>query len=511
MTLERILLVTAILLLASIFASKASSRLGIPALLLFLIVGMLAGSEGPGGIYFDDPRLAQSLGVVALIFILFSGGLDTNWSFVRPALWNALSLATLGVVLTALLIGGFASAVLGFSWLEGLLLGAIVSSTDAAAVFAILRSRGAGLRGQVKPLLELESGSNDPMAVFLTTALVRLLTSPTASVVDLIPMFVLQMVFGAMLGYLFGRGAVAIVNRVRLESEGLYPVLTIALVLLTYSATTTLGGNGFLAVYLAGLVMGNSGLIHRRSLLRFHDGLAWLMQIAMFLTLGLLVFPSRLLPVVGGGLLLSAFLILVARPVSVFLSLLASRIGWREKSMVAWVGLRGAVPIILATFPLLAGIPQAGTIFDLVFFIVLTSVLIQGTSLALVARWLGVHEAVRTRPRPPLEFEPTHEIEGDLVEIELPPDSPTAQRRIVDLGLPKGALLVLIGRGNNFFVPSGGTVLEAGDTLMVLADPESLEQVRRLLAIAPEPPPDTPEAVAPVEQRETPGSGSRGT
>lgn len=481
MELGQFFLIAGILLIASIIASKATGRAGVPALIIFLLVGMLAGSEGAGGIYFNDPALAQSLGVSALIFILFSGGLDTNWSFVRPSRWGALSLATVGVALTALLVGVFANRVLGFSLLEGLLLGAIVSSTDAAAVFAILRSKGVGLRGQIKPLIELESGTNDPMAVFLTTALIGLLTIPGATAVSLIPMFIQQMLLGAVFGYLFGRLAVTLLNRINLEYEGLYPVLTIGFVLVTYSLTDLVRGNGFLAVFLAGLVLGNSNFIHKRSLLRFHDGLAWLMQIVMFLTLGLLVFPSRLLPIAGQGLLLSIFLILIARPIGVFVSLLPMRIGLRDKAMVGWVGLRGAVPIILATFPLLAGIPAASTIFNLVFFIVLTSVLLQGTSIPLVARWLGVDEAVRIRPRSPLEFEPTQGIGGDLVEIEIAPDSVVVGKQIVELGLPAGALFVLIGRDEKFVVPGGNSVLQAGDSILLLADDDSLVRIRQLL------------------------------
>lgn len=335
-SIEYVLVGGSLLLLISIIASKASSRLGVPALLLFLLIGMLAGSDGPGGIYFDDPRLAQSLGVVALTFILFAGGLDTDWESVRSVLWKGLSLSTLGALLTAVLVGWFATIALNFTWLEGLLLGAIVSSTDAAAVFATLRSKSVGLRGQLKPLLELESGSNDPMAVFLTVGFSRLLIDPTASVIDLVPMFIQQMALGAILGYVFGKGMILLVNRARLEYEGLYPVLTLALTLLTYGVTTSLGGNGFLAVYLAGLIMGNSDFIHKRSLMRFHDGIAWLMQIAMFLTLGLLVFPSRLPPVAGTGLLIAAFLMVVARPVSVLVTLLFARCSLREKLMVWW-------------------------------------------------------------------------------------------------------------------------------------------------------------------------------
>ncbi len=480
-SIEYILIVASILLIVSVIASKASGRLGVPALLLFLLIGMLAGSEGLGGIHFDDPWLAQSLGVVALALILFSGGLDTDWNYVRPALRSGLALSTLGVLLTATLAGGFATVVLGFSFLEGLLFGAIVSSTDAAAVFSVLRAKGLSLKGQIEPLLELEAGSNDPMAVFLTIGLTGVLMNPNASLIGLIPMFLLQMTLGAALGYVMGKGMTLIVNRSRLEYEGLYPVLTLALVLLTYGATTALGGNGFLAIYLAGLVMGNHDFVHKRSLMRFHDGLAWLMQIAMFLTLGLLVFPSRLVPIIGEGLLLALFLMLIARPVSVFITLFFTKIALREQSMVAWVGLRGAVPIILATFPLLAGLPEADLIFNLVFFIVLTSVLLQGTTLQLMARWLGVVAPLPVSHHYPLEFIPEISINSRVVELAVPPQSLIAGRSIMELDLPKGALVVLISRDNDSFVPSGGTRLQAGDKILILTDNTSLSQVQSIV------------------------------
>jgi cell volume regulation protein A len=276
---------------------------------------------------------------------------------------------------------------------------------------------------------------------------------------------------------------VLLLNQLRLGYEGLYPVLLLALVLLTYSVTAWIGGNGFLAVYLAGIVVGNRSVIHQRSLRSFFEGLAWLMQIAMFLTLGLLVFPSQLFSVAGSGLLMSAFLLLLARPLSVFLALAPFRMQWRKVVMVGWVGLRGAVPIILATFPLLAGIPEAKNIFNLVFFVVLTSVLIQGSTIPQMARWLRVAAPLPARRRSPLVFEPTEGIRGDLVEIDLPAGSPGVGRRLVNLGLPPGTLMVLIGREQRFFVPDGSTVLEAGDTLFVLCTSEALRQVKGILGI----------------------------
>lgn len=478
---EYILLGAAVLLLLSIVASKASGRLGVPSLLLFLIVGMLAGSDGPGGIHFDDPSLTQLIGVVALSFILFAGGLDTNWGSVRPVLWQGVALSTVGVFITAVLVGWFAASILDFSLLEGLLLGAIISSTDAAAVFAVLRSKKVSLKGPLKPLLELESGSNDPMAVLLTIAFISMLTRQDISFAALIPMGALQLALGAALGYVIGRGMIALTNNIKLEYDGLYPVLSLSFVLLTYGLTAALKGNGFLAVYIAGLVMGHRKFIHKRSLLRFHDGLAWLMQIAMFLTLGLLVFPSRLIHVISAGLLISAFLMLAARPLGVFLTLLPFRMGVREKTMVSWVGLRGAVPIILATFPLLAGIPKADMIFNIVFFIVLTSALLQGTTIPWVARRLGLDAPLSSVPAAPIECEPTGTMRCDLAEVKVSRVSTVAGKQLVEIKLPEGALIVLIGRGNEFFVPGGGTVIEPGDRLLLLADRDALATVRSLV------------------------------
>jgi potassium/hydrogen antiporter len=399
--LEHLLLGISTLLLLSVLASKASGRLGVPALLVFLVIGMLAGSEGPGGIEFDYPRLAQSLGVVALTLILFSGGLETHWHSIRPVLWSGIALSTVGVILTAAFVAWFAASLLDFSVLEGMLLGAIISSTDAAAVFAVLRASQARLRGHLTPLLELESGGNDPMSVFLTVGVIALLAQLNTPVSSLLPLFLQQMTLGALIGYSMGKAMVFLIDRVRLEHEGLYPVLSLALALFTYGITAAAGGSGFLAIYLAGLILGNSEARHRDYLTRFHSGLAWLMQILMFLTLGLQVFPSRIVPVIGVGLVLSIFLMVVARPASVFLTLLPAEFTLKEKLLISWVGLRGAVPIILATFPLIAGIPKAEMIFNLVFFIVLTSILLQGTSLPIVARWLGL-SAPEIRAVPPL-------------------------------------------------------------------------------------------------------------
>jgi cell volume regulation protein A len=475
------LLVAGVLLLCAVVASKASSRLGVPALLLFLGLGMLAGSDGPGGIALDDYELVQSLGVVALAFILFGGGLDTNWSDVRPVLVPAIVLATVGVAVTALVVGAVAVVVFDLSLTGGILLGAIISSTDAAAVFSVLRSRGVGLRGRLRPLLELESGSNDPMAVFLTVAAIELLTEPDVSVVELLPMFFQQMVLGLVFGYGIARAAVVAINRLHLGFDGLYSVLSVAVVIVVYGATAVLGGSGFLAVYVAGLTMSTRQFLHKRSLVRFHDALAWLMQIAMFLALGLLVFPSDLDDVAGRALLMSAVLILVARPVAVLLALLPLRFGARDSMLVSWVGLRGAVPIILATFPLVERLPQSEVVFNTVFFITITSVLVQGTTIPAAARLLGV-AAPTIRASPTIaDVVRRGALTKDLVEMTITGTSPAIGRQVVELGLPEGVLIVTLTRDDDLIVPQGATVIEPGDELLVLVDPDTVGTARALL------------------------------
>lgn len=482
-TIEQALVIAAVLLVISVFSSKASGRLGVPLLVLFVVIGVLAGSESIGGIYFADAWIAQSVGVVALVLILFAGGMDTVWSQVRPVLKEALALSTLGVAITALVVAVFAVYVLGFRWLEGLLLGAIVSSTDAAAVFSILRDKAIRLKYRLEPMLELESGSNDPMAVFLTLSFTQLLVNPNAAPLDFVWLLLLQGALGLAFGYGIGRAAVYVINRLNLRYDGLYLVFTIAVALLSYGVTASLMGSGFLAVYITGIVMGNSEFVHRRSLINFHDGVAWLMQIVMFLTLGLLVFPSQLVPVAGLALLTALVLMLVARPVAVAITLLFSGRTWREKALVSWVGLRGAVPIILATFPLLAGVPKANLIFNLVFFVVLTSVLIQGTSIPFVARLLRLNV---TEDSPPARFtsEATFtSLRNALTEMEVPSQSPAIGKLILELHLPEQALVILLGRNGEKIIPSGRTEIRAGDHLLVLGNAEDIATVLTILGI----------------------------
>lgn len=390
---ENILLVGSVLLLLSILGGKTTSRWGVPTLLFFLLTGVLAGSEGIGKIPFDDPPLAQIIGIIALNFILFSGGLSTNFRHIEPVLKKGLALSTIGVLLTAGSVGLFVHFVLGFTLPVGLLLGAIVSSTDAAAVFSILRGRGINLKGELAPMLELESGSNDPMAYFLTISLTAVVKEGTFDGGELLWLFVKGFVIGGLMGYGTGKGSLWLINRIHLPNKGLYFVLLMALAFFSYSATESIGGNGFLSIYICAVLLGSADFVHKRILIQFYDGIAWLMQIILFLTLGLLVFPSRVLSVIGPGLLISAFLIFVARPIGVFGALsifrsAKSRTDRPSKLFLSWVGLRGAVPIVFATYPMIAGLPESELIFNLVFFISVSSVLVQGTMLPAVARWL---------------------------------------------------------------------------------------------------------------------------
>lgn len=398
---EPMMLVAGILLLAGVVASKLSDRLGVPALLLFLLVGMIAGSEGIGGIEFDSPEIAQAVGTTALLIILFAGGLDTNWSAVRPVVGPGLVLSTVGVLSTTLLLGAFTWFMLGsyssfdigtrgITWIEAMLLAAIVSSTDAAAVFSVFRTSDIQPKSKIRYLLEFESGSNDPMAVLLTTAILGVMAHGEGSFVQVAFTLVRELVLGGAIGCALGFAGAWIMNRLRLSAPGLYPMLVLSLGLVTFGLAYVLGGNGFLAVYAAGVVIGNRVVKNRESVLSFHDGLSWLAQIAMFIVLGLLVFPSRLLSVAGVSIAMALFLMFVARPLSVAACLLPFRPRKNELAYISWVGLRGSVPIVLATFPATYGIEGADEVFNVIFFIVLTSVLVQGLSLIPCARWFGV-------------------------------------------------------------------------------------------------------------------------
>ncbi len=385
------MLVIGTLLLTTVVAGTLSSRFGLPALIGFLGLGMLAGIDGPGRISFDDYELTQGVGVACLIFILFSGGMDTSWQAVRKMVRPALVLATFGVLISAAITGFAAVMLLDFSWFQGFLLGSVVASTDAAAVFAILRSTGLDLGSDVPALIELESGTNDPMAIFMVGAALLFIAQPGASPLGLLPNFGGQMALGVGIGLALGWLLPELLKRRSYRASGLAFVVSIAAALIAYGLAEVIGGNGFLAAYVAGLVAGNRSYDARQIISTFQDGLAWLGQVVMFLTLGLLVAPSNLVDVIVPGLGITFVLMLVARPVSVFICLAPFRsLDWRAKLFVSWAGLRGAVPIVLATFPMVAGVPGAFTIFNIVFFVVLLSSVIQGPSIKYVARRLGI-------------------------------------------------------------------------------------------------------------------------
>ena len=477
-------LVAGLLFFLSLIAGTVSERTRIPALILFLGIGMLAGGDGPGGLPFDDAPFTNWIGTVALAFILFSGGFATRWRDIRPIVVRGVLFSTLGVMLTAVTMAGLIALIPGFSFKDGFLLGAIVSSTDAAAVFSILRTQKLGLKGSLKPLLEFESGSNDPMAVFLTLAVLQWIRAPGAPFGDMLLLFLAQMIFGGVMGVLMGRLACFLIQRLRVENEALYPVWGISIVLATFGLAQSVRGNGYLAVYVCGVVMGEGDFLYKYSLERFHDAFAWLMQIAMFLVLGLLVNPGELIngSVVGVGFLVSALLMFVARPLAVFICSIRSDFSLRERLFVSWTGLRGAVPIILATYPMTEGHPHAHYFFNLIFFVVLTSVLLQGKTLAAAARLLKLDTWMRISPAYPLSFDRTPGSAGEETrEVHLLPDSCVVGHTVSELNFPDGVTILLVHRGNRFLIPKGGTRLEAGDALLIFGERSALSEVEKLL------------------------------
>jgi len=477
---ESLLLLGGILTLLGILSSKISSRVSVPVLVLFLGVGMLAGSEGVGGIAFENYGLSHAVGTLALALILFDGGLRTPVTALRTAWKPAVLLATGGVAVTALITGAAAAWLVGLPLLHGLLLGAIVSSTDAAAVFAILRGQGVRLPERLGATLEVESGSNDPMAIFLTVGIIQLITGEMAPGLPLVVFFLVQMGAGAGVGLAVGWLGTRLVNRVDLDAAGLYPILAGTVGVLAFGLAALVGGNGFLAIYLAGIVMGNSPLVFRRGILQFHDGAAWMAQIAMFVVLGLLSFPSALWAAAPSGLLVAGVLTFVARPVAIFALLAPFGFKARELLLMSWAGLKGAVPIILAIYPLLAGLPEGRLIFDLVFFTVLVSALSQGWSLPLVARRLGLQRPPEPAPPVTLDITSLKHVDADIVEYAVHPESRGAGLRIRDLPFPEGSLVAMVAREGRTVPPSGNTELRPGDFVFVIMNRDLRPLVDRL-------------------------------
>ena len=476
-TAGNILLIGSILLFVSIVVGKTGYRFGVPTLLLFLLVGMLFGSDGLG-IQFHNAHEAQFIGMVALCIILFSGGMDTKLSHIKPIMAQGIVLSTAGVLLTAILTGVFIWWISGMSWSNiyfpiatSLLLAATMSSTDSASVFAILRSQKINLKHNLRPMLELESGSNDPMAYMLTIVLIEFINTSGMHIGSIAATFAIQFVVGAIAGYAFGRLAVLMLNRLNIDNQALYPILLLAFVFFTYSLTDLLRGNGYLAVYIAGIIVGNNKIKYRREVYTFMDGLTWLGQIIMFLCLGLLVNPHEMLEVAVVASLIAVFMILVGRPLSVFLCLLpfGKRINLRSRVFVSWVGLRGAVPIIFATYPVVENVPGASQIFNIVFFITIISLIVQGTTVSGMARWLGLSSPM---PKEGNDFgvELPDEIDSRLSDLTISAEHLANGDTLKDLNLPKGTLVMIVRRGNRHLVPDGSLHLLVGDKLLLISE-----------------------------------------
>ncbi len=462
-SIETFLLVGSILLFISLLVGKTGSRFGVPTLLLFLFIGVIAGTDGVG-IQFNSPEIAQTIGVIALNIILFSGGMDTRYSEIKPVVWQGVILATVGVFLTALITGLFifwltnnVLQAVSFGLVESFLLASVMSSTDSASVFGILRSRNMELKENLRPLLELESGSNDPMAYMLTIVLIQFIQSPDISGWMILLKFLQQFILGGLIGFLIGKYAVRLINKISLSNDALYSVLMLTVMFFIFGFTDFVGGNGYLAVYLGGLMIGNQRFVQKRSTLKFFDGLTWLFQIIMFLTLGLLVNPSELLPVAGISVLVGIFMILISRPLSVIVCLAPFRkMSFNARIFTSWVGLRGAVPIIFATYPWIAGVPHAKVIFNIVFFITIISLVIQGTSIPTIAKWLRLSVPVhKTNKLKEFDIEFSDDIKSAMTEIRVEESMLENGNTLIDISLPDRALVAMVKRGENYFIPRG--------------------------------------------------------
>lgn len=480
-----ILLVAGVLVGAAALFSRTAGRIGLPVALGFLLIGMLAGSEGVGGIAFENYGLTLRVGTTALALILFDGGLHTPLAALRAAIAPAAVLATAGVVGTAALVA-VGAHVIGVEWLQAFLLGAIVSSTDAAAVFSVLRLSGVQLRRRVGMILELESGLNDPMAVLLTIGLTAAAAGRGTGIAAALLEGALELGVGAIGGIVIGWIGRFLLSRVQLAAGGLYAVLTVALALIAFAAPTLLHGSGFLAVYVAGMVLGNARLPYRGGLSHVHDAIAWLCQVGMFLLLGLLAFPSRLVAVAPAGLGLALFLAIVARPAVVALCLLPFRLSLREIVYIGWVGLRGAVPIILATFPVLAAVPASRRLFDLVFFIVAVNAVVPGWTVPRAARLLKVGGDAPPPPPALVEIHSTRPLQGDVLSFVIEKASAVAGSPISELPFPEGSAVMLVVRGSTLIPPRGSTVLQPGDHVHVFCLPADRGFVELLFGRAEE-------------------------
>jgi cell volume regulation protein A len=473
-----LILIAGALLAAGILGALLADRLRIPGLLLFLALGMAAGSEGIGGIEFTDAELARTLGTIALVLIIFEGGLTSGWSEIRPVLGTAASMATIGTALTAVIAGFAAKLIFDLTTLEGMLVGSAIAATDAAAIFAVLRR--STMEKRLARALEGESGMNDPVALLLVIGFIEWIQQPGYGVADMAGLMALKLALGAAIGLALGRLAVMALNAVRLPTDGIYPVATITIAALAYGVAEAAHGSGLLATYLTALALGSASIPARRSVVAFHEGLGWVAQIALFILLGLLVFPSRLDEVALKGLALSAALILLARPVAAFVATALSQLNARERLMLGWAGLRGATPIWLATFPVVAGVKESSVLFAIVFFVVVSSTLVQGASFEPIARRLGLTTSEPALPQRLLESGRIRRMGGDVVAYRLPPGAAAAGHPVRELGLPREALVNVIVRDGAALPPRGSTELREGDELHILVRRERLVEVEEL-------------------------------
>ena len=476
-TAGNILLIGAILIFCAIMISKTGYRFGIPTLLLFLLVGMGFGTDGLG-LVFDSAEDAQFIGMIALSIILFTGGMDTKLRDIKPVMAQGMILSTVGVLITTLLTGGFIfllssypSMNIEMPLLTCLLLAATMSSTDSASVFNLLRSQRMNLKENLKPMLELESGSNDPMAYMLTIALIQVIASGSGFNMGLLLKDLLvQFLVGGVTGYALGRFAVWLINKVNLSNSSLYPILLLSLVFITFTSTDMFHGNGYLAVYILGVVVGNARLVFRKEINTFMNGLTWFSQIVMFLSLGLLVNPHEMIDVSVSALLIGLFMIFVARPLTVGVCLMPfRRLTFKAKCFVSWVGLRGAVPIIFATYPVVSNIPGSQDIFNIVFFITLLSLIFQGMTIAPVAKWLDL-DLPEEKEGSEFGVEIPEEIDSQLTDVTLTAEMLEDGNRLMDMNIAKGTLVMLVKRGKEFMIPNGRMELKVGDKLLYISE-----------------------------------------
>ncbi len=459
----KLMIICALVLLVCITSSKILYKFGVPILLIFMILGMLSGSEGVIGIYFDDYELARQLCSTGLIFIMFYGGFGTNWKMAKSAAVPSVLLSTLGVIITAGLTGLFCFMVFKTTLLEGLLIGSIVASTDAASVFAILRSQKLNLKGSIASILEIESGSNDPCAYMLTVIILGLIGSQGYDTI--IPMLLSQVIVGIVSAVLLAKGTIYLLRRVNFEIEGFYPIFITAIAVLSYALSEYLGGNGYLSVYISGIIIGNSKIPHKKSIFQFFDGISWIMQIMLFFLLGLLAFPSRIPLVMGKGVIISIFMIFIARPIAIFSLLTWFKVPVKQQIFISWVGLRGAASIVFAIYAVTYGVPIQNDVFHIIFFVALFSVAVQGTLIPKIAKKLDLIDDQSSVLKTFNDYE--EENSTKLMEVTVDKDSSMANKTIMDANIPEDILIVMIKRKGDVLVPNGSTVILAGDRLVV--------------------------------------------